>query len=89
MFLGITMAVGYSVALPLVFATVTASSIKHGERPAVAVHYRSFSSSAGQVKEPGLRLIGATQNAVFFYDVEDERTIVIPQAQVVSIEVPE
>jgi hypothetical protein len=69
----------------------TASSIKDGETLAVDVRYRSFSGSAGQVKESNLRLIGATQKAVFFYDVDakPKRTIVIPQSQLVSIEVPE
>jgi hypothetical protein len=72
-------------------AISTASSIKYGETPAVDVWYRSFSGSAGQVKEPKLRLIGATQKAVFFYDVDakSQRTIVIPQSQLVSMEVPE
>jgi hypothetical protein len=53
------------------------------------VQYRAFSSSAGQVTEPGLQVIGSTQKAIFFYDVNNKRTIVIPQGQVVSIEVPE
>jgi hypothetical protein len=66
-----------------------ASSIKDGETTAVDVRYRSFLSSTGQVKEAGLALIGATQKAVFFYDVDAKHTIVIPQAQIVSIEVPE
>jgi hypothetical protein len=33
------------------------------EHPAADVRYRSFSGSAGQVKEPDLRLIGATQRS--------------------------
>jgi hypothetical protein len=69
-------------------ATKMASGIKHGERPAIDVRYRSFSGSSGQVTEPNLALIGATQKAVFFYDVDMKRTIMIPQAQIVSIEVP-
>jgi hypothetical protein len=75
--------------VPYYFASRTASSIKDGEKPAVDVRYRSFSGSAGQVTEPELELIGATQKAAFFYDVGEKRTIVIPQAQIVSIEVPE
>jgi hypothetical protein len=79
----------FALVLPYYFADIAASSIKKGETQAVDVRYRSFSGSAGQVTEPNLNLIGATQKAVFFYDVSDKRTIVIPQAQVVSIEVPE
>jgi len=71
------------------FALVTASSFKNGNKSAVEVRYRSFSGSAGQVTVPGLEFIGATQRAAFFYDVDDKRTIVIPQSQLVSIEVPE
>jgi hypothetical protein len=75
--------------LPHRSATEMASGIKHGEHPALDVRYRSFSGSAGQVTAPNLTLIGATQKAVFFYDVDEKRTIVIPQAQIVSIEIPE
>jgi CHASE3 domain sensor protein len=77
-----------SVLLPYYSATTTASEIKQGEHTVVDVRYRSFKGSAGQVTVPGLELIGATQKAAFFYDVDGERTIVIPQAQIVSIEVP-
>jgi hypothetical protein len=87
--LPITAIVLTSVILPYVSATRTAISIKHGEQPAIDVRYRAFSGSAGQVSEPDLELIGATQKAVFFYDVDEKRTIVIPQTQIVSIEVPE
>jgi hypothetical protein len=69
-------------------STGEAQAIKHGEKPLVVVQYRSFSSSAGQVTKPGLVLIGATQRFVFFYDVDNKHTLVVPQAQVVSIEVP-
>ena len=78
-----------SFAFPFGYAIVRASSIQDGEQIAVDVRYRSFSGSAGQATEPNLTLIGATQKAVFFYDVNDKRTIVIPQAQIVSIEIPE
>jgi hypothetical protein len=77
------------------FAVATASSIKNGEKPAVEVRYRSFSGSAGQVTVPRLEFIGATQRAAFFYDVndkdneKDDHTLVIPQSQIISIEVPE
>jgi hypothetical protein len=70
-------------------AITMASSIKAGDAPTVDVRYRSFSGSAGQMTEPGLELIGTTQKAAFFYDVDGRRTIVIPQSQIVSIEVPE
>lgn len=66
-----------------------AQDIKHGEAPMVEVQHRSFKGSAGQVRKPGLVLLGATQQAVFFYDVNNEQTLVIPQAQIVSIEVRE
>jgi hypothetical protein len=84
-----------AVIITYLSAIRAASSIKDGaghrlfEKPAVDIRYRSFSGSAGQVTEPNLKLIGATQKAVFFYDVDEKRTIVIPQAQIVSIEIPE
>jgi hypothetical protein len=78
-----------SFVLPYYSAGKTASSIKAGETPSVDVRYRSFKGSAGQVTVPSLGLIGATEKAAFFYDVDHKRTIVIPQAQLVSIEVPE
>jgi hypothetical protein len=70
-----------------------ASVIKDGKTPKQDVWYRTFKGSAGQVTESNLQLIGATQKAVFFYDLndidnaKDNRTVVIPQAQIVSIEV--
>jgi hypothetical protein len=80
--------------LPYVFAGIKARYIKSEEtkvsRPAqIDVRYRSFSGSAGQVTEPDLRFIGATQRAGFLYDNDHNRTIVIPQSQIVSIEVPD
>jgi hypothetical protein len=69
-------------------ANVTAIAVKNGDYHTVDVRYRSFSSSAGQATEPNLTVIGATQKAVYFYDVDEKRTIVVPQAQIVSIEVP-
>jgi hypothetical protein len=78
-----------SLILPYYSASKTASSIKAGETQTVDVRYRSFKGSAGQVTEPDLALIGATQKAVFFYDENSKRTIVIPQAQIVSVEIPE
>jgi hypothetical protein len=71
------------------WAATTARSIENGDKPTVEVRYRSFSGSAGQVTRPGLEFIGATQRAAFFYDADEKRTIVIPQPQIVSIEVPE
>jgi hypothetical protein len=65
-----------------------ADAIMQGEKPSLVVQYRSFSGSAGQVTKTGLELIGATQKVVFLYDVDEEHTLVIPQAQIVSIEVP-
>jgi hypothetical protein len=79
----------YSVLLPVVWSWVAASSIKDGQRAKVEVRYRSFKGSAGQVIVPGLVLIGATQRASFFYDRANKRTLVIPQTQLISIEVPE
>jgi hypothetical protein len=66
-----------------------AASIKAGDLPGVDVRHRSFSGSAEQVTALGLEPIGATQRAAFFYDPDAKRTIVIPQSQLVSIEVPE
>jgi hypothetical protein len=85
----------FAVISTYLSAVRAASAIKDGawhppfEKPAVDIRYRSFSGSAGQVTEPNLKFIGATQKAVFFYDVDEKRTIVIPQAQIVSIEIPE
>lgn len=70
-------------------AEYVAGSIELGENQAVEVQYRSFSGSAGQVTVSGLQFIGGTQRAAFFYDPDAERTIVIPQTQIVSIEVPQ
>lgn len=78
-----------SFILPYYSASKTASSIMAGETPSVDVRYRSFKGSAGQVTVPGLGLIGATQKAAFFYDVDEKHTLVIPQSQLVSIEVPD
>jgi len=77
-----------SITLPLFLARYQAETIKQGEQPQVTAQYRKFSDSAGQVTKPGLELIGTTQKVVFFYDVNNKRTLVIPQAQLVSIEVP-
>ena len=87
--LSATLIVLGSVLPPYVTAKFMASSIKHREHPTVDVQYRSFSGSAGQVTESDLKPIGATQEVVFFYDVSDKRTLVIPQTQIVSMEVPE
>jgi hypothetical protein len=70
-------------------AEAQAEFIKQGRESTVVVRYRSFTGSAGQVTKPGLVMIGATQKAYIFYDVDDEQTLVIPQAQMVSIEIPE
>jgi|SRR5215211_387871 hypothetical protein len=70
-------------------ADAAAFSIEHDYNQKVEVRYRSFSGSAGQVTMPGLQFIGATQRAVFFYDADHKHTIVIPQSQIVSIEVPQ
>jgi hypothetical protein len=78
-----------SLIFPYLVATHTAFSIKNGEKPVVEVRYSSSSGSAEQVTVPELEFIGATQRAAFFYDADDKRTIVIPQSQIVSIEVPE
>jgi hypothetical protein len=79
-----------TVMVPLYLARSQADAIKQGKQSqAVTVQQRKYSKSAEQVTEPGLRLIGATQNAAFFYDADPKRTLVIPHAQLVSIEVPE
>jgi hypothetical protein len=86
-----------AIAVPIVLSVAAVSNnvreqaqdIKHGEAPTVVVQHRSFKGSAGQVRKPGLVLLGATQRAVFFYDVNNEQTLVVPQAQIVSIEVRE
>lgn len=76
-------------------AHITANGLMFGKDSGVDVHYRSYSGTAGQVTEHGLKLIGSTQRAVFFYDLNDKddekdnHTLVVPQAQIVSIEVPE
>jgi hypothetical protein len=80
--------IGFAVSAPN-SVVETAHSIKQGKQPRVKVRFNSSSGSADQTTEPGLVLIGATQKVVFFYDVNDERTIVIPQSQIVSIKVPE
>jgi len=90
--LATTFAFGFiatSIIVPFVSASIKMSSIKEGKNPVVDVRYRSFSGSEGQVTVPGLQLIGATQKAAYFYDATDKRTLVIPQAQLVSIEVPD
>ena len=84
-----------SLVIPYFDATRTAFSIKNGEKPEVEVRYLSSSGSADQVTVPGLVFIGATQRAAFFYDANDKdnekdnHTLVIPQSQIVSIEVPD
>jgi hypothetical protein len=78
-----------SIAFIYLSAVNTAQSIEEGTEPKVEVQYRSSSGSADQVTEKGLELIGATQKVVFFYDVKDNHTLVIPQTQLVSIEVPD
>jgi hypothetical protein len=81
---------GYFLANTYFSLVETVQSIKQGEQASLEVRYRSFKGSAGQATEPDVRLIGATQKAFFFYDDENnKRTIVIPQAQLISVEVPE
>jgi hypothetical protein len=81
--------------VPLRLAVSQAEAVKQGEQAQVTVQYRQFGSSTKQVTERGLQYIGSTQRAVFFYDVNDKdnetenHTLVIPQAQIVSIEVPD
>jgi hypothetical protein len=89
-YLGLT-----SVAV-YVSAQNRAQAIKEpGAQSSVEVRYRTYSDSADPVSKPGLALIGATQKVVFFYDVnakhneKDNHTLVIPQAQIVSIKVPD
>jgi hypothetical protein len=77
------------VQVTYIAGSKTAAFIKKGGTPAVEVRYRTSSGSAEEMTKRSLALIGATQRAAFFYDVDDKRTIVIPQSQLVSIEVPE
>ena len=79
----------FSTLYPGFLAFQAAATIKNGETKAVEVRYRSFSGTAGQVAVPGLDFIGPTVRAAFFYDPDAKRTIVIPQTQIVSIEVPD
>jgi hypothetical protein len=85
---------GFAVSVPN-SVVETAHSIKQGKQPRVDVRFSSSSGSADQTTEPRLVFIGATQRAAFFYDVndidneKDNNTLVIPQSQIVSIEVPE
>jgi hypothetical protein len=64
-------------------------------RHPVQYHSNTLSGTADQVTKTGLVLVGATQKVVFFHDVNDKgndkdnRTLVIPQAQIVSIKVPD
>jgi hypothetical protein len=88
-----------TLVIPLRFAysqaeAIKAEAIKQGKQTQATVRYRTFSSpSTGQVTKSGVALIGATQKVVFFYDVDENyarrTTIVIPQAQIVWIEVPD
>jgi hypothetical protein len=74
-------------------SNVAADTKKPNEPSPITVRY--LSGSADEVTESDLRLIGATQKVVFFYDAGDKRkqaddhTLVIPQARIVSIGVPE
>jgi len=72
-----------------VAAVVEAGAIKRSEHPFVEVRYKAASSSADQVTESGLVLIGATTTTAFFYDEAAKHTLVIPQAQLIAIEVPQ
>jgi hypothetical protein len=84
---GIVLLVG-TVIIAVQSARHQAHAIKQGEQQKVAVQYRQFSNTTEQAPpEHRLELIGATQRAAFIYDVGDKRTIVIPQSQIVSIEV--
>jgi len=85
------------LAILLIYVSVNgaAQSIKADNSPELEVQYHSYSGSTEQVIERDLRLIGATQKVVFFYDLkdnpkeEDSHTLVVPQTQIVSMEVPD
>ena len=51
-----------------------------------SVQYRATSGSDEQTRETGLRVIGTTQSFIFFYDRNDERTLIIPTTQIVKME---
>jgi hypothetical protein len=52
--------IAYSVAIPYLYASFAASSIKDGEKTEMKVLYRSFKGSAGQATLSEVELIGAT-----------------------------
>jgi hypothetical protein len=79
--------VSYSLIPPVVLANRTANSLLGPtDEPLTSVQYRATSGSDEQTTEKGLRVIGTTQNFVFFYDRKETRTLIIPNAQIVEME---
>jgi hypothetical protein len=79
----------YTLLFPFVLANSAADSLLQGppEGPLTSVQYRATSGTEEQTRVTGLRVIGTTQNFLFFYDNEPTpRTLIIPHAQIVEIE---
>lgn len=79
----------YAFVPPYLFASSEARSIRNNsERPVIVSYRLTTSTSAQPAVESNVELIGATEKVAFFYDPGDERTLVIPHAQIISIEFP-
>jgi hypothetical protein len=76
----------YSFLPPYFFATLAADSLQSSSyEPLTSVQYRATSGSDKQTTEKGLRVIGTTQSFVFFYERDESRTLIIPNAQIVEM----
>jgi hypothetical protein len=78
----------YTTVIPFISADSAADSLLSGSsgESLTSVQYRASSKSSEQTTETGLRVIGATQSFVFFYDRKETKTLIIPSAQIVEIE---
>jgi hypothetical protein len=78
----------YVFAPAYYFAGREADSILAGQEDPVSVTYRANASSAEPKTEKDVELIGTTDKVAFFYDADADRkpTLVIPHAQIVSIQ---
>jgi hypothetical protein len=78
--------VGYTLVPPLLISNGAADRLQSSSyEPLTTVQYRATSGSDEQTTEKGLRVIGTTQNFVFFYDKNENRTLIIPNAQIVEM----
>jgi hypothetical protein len=76
----------YTLVPPLLFAARTADSLQSSSyEPLTSVQYRATLGSEEQTTEKDLRVIGTTQSFVFFYDKKENRTLIIPNAQIVEM----